>query len=276
MNRKIKSLIITGLKECQELNYTINFSDEFQEDNIFPITGPNGSGKTMVLDILSRAFSREYDLPYINSISEAYIELEGEDNFVRFTLKNADKPLNRFAVDERCFYKTTQTGAFDKLPKVLAVLDRRCDPELSYILNPEPDMDAALFVKINKWFGKFDMSNFTLEVNETKEPEFRIWGRRLTEKDIRFMSSGDIEILTLLDALLTIRYDSRDILLYDDMGLHLHPSTKLLLKNFISEIKPEDSMVIYTTHSVEVLNFKFKKAQDLFELNKVWKNEKES
>lgn len=266
MKRKIKSLRVTGLKECPELNYTINFSEEFQEDNIFAITGPNGSGKTMVLDILDRAFRREYDLPYINSISEARIELDGEYNFIKFTLKNADKPIGWFTEDMRCFYKTTQTGVGDELPKVLSVFDRKGDPDLSYILNPEPDMKSELIDKINRWFTIFGMTNYSLTVHEAGEPEFRIWNRELTEKDIRYMSSGDKEIMTLLDALLTLRYDNRDILLYDDMGLHLHASNKLLLKQFIADIKPEDSMVVYTTHSVEVLNFKFEKSQDLYDL----------
>ena len=66
------------------------------------------------------------------------------------------------------------------------------------------------------------------------------------------LSSGEIEVLTLLGSLTAMQDEALDIVLIDEPELHLHPSWHRSMIRALRAFLP-DTQIICTTHSLEVL-----------------------
>lgn len=246
MATHITNLSVDGL--AFKFDYNLKFSD-IDSDIIF-ITGPNGYGKTILLRLI-------YKLLNIKPLRVSYF-------------KNAELKLSNdgiITVDEENYNKYFKNIDFT-LPSVQYMTDdlSRSTKHLSDPIETYGRISQELIDKFNKWIEKpmiFGDLHYIIRHDKTirlcHDDGRIIW--KVTE-----LSSGMRQYMTILYTLLEAHIRQSDIILIDSIENFLHIGLQIDILELIKDLKLDNSQIIITTHSPEILAHKWDHTIDLFDI----------
>ena len=288
----MRELFITKLilKNIRNLDYReIPLSEKERKHVIF--TGKNGSGKTTILDGLSRIFDRIGDTNFLSEAEPDCLakgqQVSDKEAEIAIELNAALKDLYLAFEEGRfilAYYKADRIFLAEipkhvekvELKRAYLAEDRPRESIVKYLLDLK--MTQALAASggkkekaehIQKWFDQFEHllqeifeeEQLCLQFDEDtfcfyiKEPGKKVF-------DFNTLSSGYAAVLDIVVDLMIrmeqqtkqkFQYDLPGVVLIDEIETHLHLELQKKILKFLSTVFPNIQFIV-TTHSPFVLN----------------------
>lgn len=270
----IKNISIKKLRYLEDIN--INIGNEFKH---LIITGKNGSGKTSLLNTLSKELgnlvkdisSKTHKLWEKSDITYSFDILQLQDIYLHKGLVFAYFKANRLfeATQPKHVEKVelSNTYAIDNTPQkefVKYLLDLKMTEALAISNNK---IERAKLIK--NWFNEFENllkkifqdQSLRLEFDE-ETYRFSIIEKGKEPFDFNTLSDGFAAILDIVVGLIMrmeknsdkkFKYDMRGIVLIDEIETHLHLELQKHIMTFLVETFPNLQFIV-STHSPFILN----------------------
>jgi ABC-type lipoprotein export system ATPase subunit len=263
---QIRSIRVQNLKGYKD--YTFDFSDGLSCKPFVCFHGPNGTGKTTILDIIQLIFSRfdNYEEDRLSALLGKSVRHEdgnmngiyGDDDFL--ITATIQKPS---AIGHPVTYqvKINKTGFIDDHPdSIKEILYRLCfyarlDQELhQFQLNREKWpifkelCEAVTGFEIEEKKNVFDMSEDPIQADLLKQYVLGFWVKKPHEKISHTeCSAGERKVIKSFSTLLNMEYTPK-IICIDNVTMHVELGRHIAL---IESIKKcfTDSQIFATTHS---------------------------
>jgi ABC-type lipoprotein export system ATPase subunit len=267
---KIRSIRIQNLKGYKD--YTFDFSiDPLNCKSFVCFHGPNGTGKTTILDVIQLIFSRfdNYEEDRLKALLGKSVRHEdgnmngiyGDDNFLITAVIQKPSCIGHPEVYE---VKIDKTGFINDHPNsVKKILGRLCfygrlDQELhQFQLNREKWpifkelCEAVTGYEIEEKENVFDMSEDPIQADLLKQYVLGFWVKKPYEKISHTeCSAGEKKVIKSFSTLLNMEYTPR-IICIDNVTMHVELERHIALIESIKKCFP-DSQIFATTHSYRV------------------------
>lgn len=245
-----------------------------QEPKHLILTGKNGSGKTSVLETLSKHLLRKFHSTFTNSINL-------EDTSIQFNSDLQNKPSN-FLI---AFFEAKRSTEF-RAPKGIEKLKVQIHPNknrnyyatefVQYLVNLHADRafaitdgDQEIVEKIDAWFNNFEeqlgflFDNKDLKLKFDREQyNFNIIEKGKNPYSLHQLSDGYSAILNIVTELMMymelnnkfrFNFNTLGIVLIDELETHLHIDLQKKILPFLTNFFPNIQFIV-STHSPFVIN----------------------
>lgn len=294
MGNSITKLNIENFRHLKNLN------DIKIGEKITIIAGENGTGKSCLLGLIGHVFSFRDKKKIIKSIDNKPLESQfsevfrfspiydkgGEhkysvslhDGTTRFAESRYIDAEKRFRIDVGDRKKTGE-GKIQKPVYYLGLkrlypLAQEIEEKIEFDI--EKKLNASDMELFSKWHNKVLVLDHRITPKHTKSRNKELYSPTSEQYDAFGNSAGQDNLAQIIMSILSFKRLKEDIgnnypggvLLIDELDATLYPAAQLkLLDVFLKACRDYDLQIIFTTHSIDIINYAFDKNKKHFEDN---------